>query len=358
MPAPILPNTMHGLKHTNKHAPWMNNSFPKKQALAVLFGVIVLTSMMYSSDMTNKRSAQRILLAEDSIQEAARMMYSDPKKTAVLVGIFSAAGSFKYSHRRDYIRDTILDNRLEPRLCSLKEFIRQTEESPHKRVCQVAYTFVIGAGGHDRPTDHDDNEPLTVDNDQFGNSEDDCTYLNVMENMEDGKSPTYLKFGANIANQYGIDYILKTDDDSVISFNAVFDWIDSELPPSPYNRRIYGGAPRLSRVKNTIYSAGEFYFMSADLADYVGNVLTAGDRLSLMNSRPIEDLDMGTFVFSNPRPIKFVSMDQKKIWSHPKKTEDEYRTEWDATTKSGWIPRKQVFQWNFYCKHILNGGCF
>mmetsp|Transcript_21278 Transcript_21278/g.31509 ORF Transcript_21278/g.31509 Transcript_21278/m.31509 type:complete len:348 (+) Transcript_21278:86-1129(+) len=303
---------------------------------------------------TKRRSLET--LSNDSIYDSARSLFVDPQKTSMLIGIFSTTGS-KYSHRRDYIRDTFLGQD-EPRLCTIQEFIRQTEESPQKRVCQVAYTFVIGAGGHDRPTDHDDNEPLTVDNDQFGNSEDDCTYLNVMENMEDGKSPTYLKFGANIANQYGIDYILKTDDDSVISFNAVFDWIDSELPPSPYNRRIYGGAPRLSRVKNTIYSAGEFYFMSADLADYVGNVLTAGDRLSLMNSRPIEDLDMGTFVFSNPRPIKFVSMDQKKIWSHPKKTEDEYRTEWDATTKSGWIPRKQVFQWNFYCKHILNGGCF
>ena len=357
MPAPILPNTMHGLKHTNKHAPWMNNSFPKKQALAVLFGVIVLTSMMYSSDMTNKRSAQRILLAEDSIQEAARMMYSDPKKTAVLVGIFSAAGSFKYSHRRDYIRDTILDNRLEPRLCSLKEFIRQTEESPHKRVCQVAYTFVIGAGGHDRPTDHDDNEPLTVDNDQFGNSEDDCTYLNVIENMEDGKSPTYLKFGANIANQYGIDYILKTDDDSVISFNAVFDWIDSELPPSPYNRRIYGGAPRLSRVKNTIYSAGEFYFMSADLADYVGNVLTAGDRLSLMNSRPIEDLDMGTFVFSNPHPIKMFNMNQEKVWVHPMKSEAAFRKMF--LKSRGKLPvHPAMINWANSCRHVIAGKGF
>ena len=349
---------MHGFKHTNKDAPWINNYFPKKRALAVLFGIIFLTSMIYfsSADMTGK-SAHRILLAEDSIQEAARMMHSDPKKTAVLLGIFSAAGAFQYSHRREYIRDTILDNRLEPRLCSLKEFIRQSEENLHKRVCQVAYTFVIGAGGDDRPTDHDDNEPLTVDNDLFGNSEDDCTYLNIRENMEDGKSPTYLKFGANIANQYGIDYIAKTDDDSVIGINALFNWIDSDLPPSPYNRRIYGGAPRLSRVKNTLYSAGEFYFMSADLADYVGNVLTAGDRLSLMNSRPIEDLDMGTFVFSNPHPIKMFNMHQRKVWMHPMKTEVAFRK---MFLKSSDLPivHPAIINWGNSCSHVIAGEGF
>mmetsp|Transcript_21277 Transcript_21277/g.31508 ORF Transcript_21277/g.31508 Transcript_21277/m.31508 type:complete len:349 (+) Transcript_21277:86-1132(+) len=304
---------------------------------------------------TKRRSLET--LSNDSIYDSARSLFVDPQKTSMLIGIFSTTGS-KYSHRRDYIRDTFLGQD-EPRLCTIQEFIRQTEESPQKRVCQVAYTFVIGAGGHDRPTDHDDNEPLTVDNDQFGNSEDDCTYLNVMENMEDGKSPTYLKFGANIANQYGIDYITKMDDDTVLTHKNFFDWIDSDLPPTPYNTRTYGGATRPSRIKTTLYGAGEFYFMSTDLADYVGNKLTTEDRLLMMHPRRhVEDLDMGTFVFSNPRPIKFVSMDQKKIWSHPKKTEDEYRTEWDATTKSGWIPRKQVFQWNFYCKHILNGGCF
>jgi len=304
---------------------------------------------------TKRRSLE--ILSNDSIYDSAKSLFIDPQKTAMLIGIFSTTGA-KYSHRRDYIRDTFLGQD-EPRLCPLQEFIRQTEENPLKRVCQVAYTFVIGAGGDDRPMDHNDNEPLTLSSDPLGGAEDDCTYLNIRENMEEGKSPTYMKFGANIAKQYGIDYVTKMDDDTVLTHKNFFDWIDSDLPPTPYNTRTYGGATRPSRIKYTVYGAGEFYFMSTDLADYVGNKLTAEDRLLMMHPRRhVEDLDMGTFVFSNPRPIKFVSMDQKKIWSHPKKTEDEYRTEWDAITKSGWYPRKKVFEWKFYCKYILNGGCF
>jgi hypothetical protein len=167
--------------------------------------------------------------------------------------------------------------------------------------------------------------------------------------MEDGKSPTYLKFAANFADRYDIDYVVKMDDDSVIGHNALFDWIDSELPPTPYNRRIYGGASRPSHVKNAVYAAGEFYFMSADLADYVGNELTAADRLNMMHpKRHIEDLDMGTFIFSNPRPVKFVGMDE--IWSHPFKTEINYRKEFASATKTKLIPEKHlVVNWGFFC---------
>eukprot|EP00979_Chaetoceros_neogracilis_P002213 scaffold387_cov266-Chaetoceros_neogracile.AAC.5 len=336
---------------------------PAKQAL-VIFGLCILCVAMYSSTTTITPSAliptgtMRVthrILAEDNIYEAAAMMYTPPPKTSMLIGIFSTTGE-KYSKRRDYIKDSFLGQD-EPRLCSLKEFVRQTAGSRKGRVCQVAYTFVIGAGGNDRPTDHDDDEPLTLN--LHGNFEDDCTYLNIKENMEDGKSPTYLKFAANFADRYDIDYVVKMDDDSVISHNALFDWIDSELPPTPYNRRIYGGFSRPSRVKNTVYAAGEFYFVSADLADYVGNELTAADRLNMMHpKRHIEDLDMGTFIFSNPRPVKFIGMYQWKMWTHPHKTETQYREGFTHATKTKRIKVKPVFRWDIFCPPILNDSCF
>ena len=120
--------------------------------------------------------------------------------------------------------------------------------------------------------------------------------------MEHGKSATFFKAIVEIAKKYNIDYIAKTDDDTVHNKDLIQDWINEDLPPAPYNRRIFGGEVRISWRKEVIYGGGEFYFMSTDLADYVGNELTADERRQ--QSVFIEDLDMGTFVHSHPRPVK------------------------------------------------------
>lgn len=248
-----------------------------------------------------------------------------PRPTTFLLGIFSMTGE-KQAARRDVIRKTYLDIG-DDRICKLEEFIRQAEEAPNQRVCQVPYTFIIGAGGEFRPDEHNDNTPITLDTDQYGNTdvEGDCTYLNIKvsryreqtklfciafllllshtsitnswrqkENMETGKSPTYLKFAAEIGKEYGIDYISKIDDDSVISPHLLFQFIDDDLPIAPYNRRLYGGSPVASWKHDSVYASGQFYFVSVDLAEYVGNELGPEDRKSLMHSRPTEDCDMGS----------------------------------------------------------------
>jgi len=49
-----------------------------------------------------------------------------------------------------------------PRICKLSEYIRQVEDNPLSDICQVPYTFIIAAGGSDRPYGHDDSEqPLS-----------------------------------------------------------------------------------------------------------------------------------------------------------------------------------------------------
>ena len=109
-------------------------------------------------------------------------------KTTMLLGIFSTNGDEKYIHRRDYIRDTYL-NTGDPRICKLSEYIQQLDKN-NDSVCQVPYTFVIAAGGKYRPYDHDDKQPLSIipKESERVNDEDDCTYLNIRESMEDGKS--------------------------------------------------------------------------------------------------------------------------------------------------------------------------
>jgi hypothetical protein len=91
---------------------------------------------------TKRRSLE--ILSNDNIYDASKSLFIDPKITSMLIGIFSTTGA-KYSHRRDYIRDTFLGQD-EPRLCSLQEFIRQTEENPLNRVCQEVAKIGLGLG--------------------------------------------------------------------------------------------------------------------------------------------------------------------------------------------------------------------
>ena len=123
--------------------------------------------------------------------------------------------------------------------------------------------------------------------------------------MEWGKSPTYMKFASKIATEYGIDYIAKLDDDTYLSTELFAIFVDEELPPAPYNIRMYIGPPRSSRIMSHVYAAGEFYMLSSDLANHVGNELDDDYKKDI--SIHVEDLDMGTYVHSNPNPIKYLN---------------------------------------------------
>ena len=277
------------------------------------------------------------------------------KKTTMLLGIFSTNGK-KYASRRSTVRETYLSID-DPRLCKLSEYKRQVEDNPNNVVCQVPYTFVIGAGDESRPHDHDDDQPLTVETviDGSVDAEGDCTYLNIKENMEDGKSSTYFKFGASLATPYEIDYVAKIDDDSVLSPHLLLQLIEDDLPPAPFNRRHYGGSSWASYAKNMMYGAGQFYFMSSDLANYVGNSLSAKQRLSMMHSRHTEDGDMGAFIFSHPRPVKFLNLSNHAFWHHPRKEVDEFKSTWNDSM--GGLPRRggKVLMLSFLCPAWLNG---
>lgn len=239
--------------------------------------------------------------------------------TSMLLGIFSMK-SDKAKRRRQLIRSSLLSS--DNRICTLREFKRQAIDTPNQRSCQIPYTFVIGAGDEDRPTDHNDEEPMTLDSDQDGEKEEDCTYLNIRENMEHGKSPTFLKYIASIAKASGLDFVAKIDDDTVMAMPLLLEFINDDLPPAPYNHGIYGGFFVPSKKRQQIYAQGQFYFMSVDLAEYVGSSMSAAEREK--HSEFIEDLDMGTFVQSLGRPTKIIDLSSSVFWLHPRKQEHEF----------------------------------
>jgi hypothetical protein len=67
------------------------------------------------------------------------------------------------------------------------------------------------------------------------------TYLNIRENMEDGKSQSWLKYAAHVAEIYGVTYVGKMDEDSILKRETLFEFISARLPPPPYNQGLLAG---------------------------------------------------------------------------------------------------------------------
>ena len=284
--------------------------------------------------------------------------------TTMLVGIFSMT-SEKAARRRQLIRDTWI-KKGGSRVCPLTEYIRQSKRSPNKRECKVAYAFIIGGGDDSRPRDHlDDQEPLTLPSDINGHVEDDCRYLNIRENMEGGKTPTYLKWAYSASELHGLDYVSKIDDDSVMWTPLLLDFIEQELPPAPYNKRIYGGHlvnsnkklyQHPSRIQSHLYAEGQFYWMSSDLAGYITHELPLRKRFEI--SLHIEDLDVGSFIASHPYPIKYVNNARFMFWAHPRKEEEEFKASWAHALRqrNGGLPTQtfMIQPWDHFCKHYVD----
>ena len=79
-------------------------------------------------------------------------------------------------------------------------------------------------------------------------------YSILPKNMEEGKSTTYMKFGTTLP----VDYIAKVDDDTVLAIQLLLQLMEDDLPPIPYNKRIYGRSGWGSRAHNHVYAAGQF----------------------------------------------------------------------------------------------------
>ena len=134
-----------------------------------------------------------------------------------------------------------------------------------------------------------------------------------------------------------VDYVAKTDSDTLINPALLLDFVERDLPSAPNNRRTYGGKTWANFKRSSVYMAGQFYFLSTDLARFVTRTLTADDRRALGGGArtALEDVDMGSYVFSHPRPIKLVSVAGSMFWWHPVRDEGSWGDLWkyrDATS--------------------------
>ena len=269
----------------------------------------------------------------------------------LLLGIMSVLDHDSEQVRRQTIRETYLSffsqsETERHRICALAELLDKSraDHSILVRDCQLAYTFVVGGnpeGSTERLT-FTDPEPLTL---APAVSEPDVVVLNIKENMNDGKSQTYFKYGTTVVdNQLYFDYIIKCDTDTLIFPEYFLNYEMKRLPVFPNNVRVYGGFDLLSR-EDAMYYAGSLYFLSVDMARYISSDACDRKTLDVFS----EDRALGLFAHSHPLPLKRVNiglpsseehkMGTKALWSrtaakHPVKNVTAYRTEWNEYMRS------------------------
>jgi hypothetical protein len=267
------------------------------------------------------------------------------RNSTFLLGIFSIADDFK---KRNTIRKTMLGQELpsESRdsLCTLNEFLNSTTNTSH---CQIIYTFVIGGGKHER-AHLDLHDPLTID---INETETDLTVLNVQENMNEGKTPSWFLFASTIMGSR-IDYVSKLDSDTFISIPQLLSIIDNDLPsrnrnPNP---KIYGGVLmdfvacggrgkrryRCLPIRGKFYMAGQFYFISHDIVQLT-------DLWTDPTIHPDEDINFGYRMWNIPASFTSIIYNTDMFWKHELKSCEQFEEYFEAVKNMSWKIVNETF---------------
>jgi len=196
---------------------------------------------------------------------------------------------------------------------------------------------VIGARTEGGSTRYNSNSAEGITLDVPGtaekNFEGDLVYLNIKENMNEGKTPTWFQYAADISERHGIDYISKLDSDTYLDIHALISLMDTDLPAKPAtepdNRKRYGGIlreyntcggfPYCKLLQGRAYMSGQFYFVSSDLARFVSDGREDEQALGVGH----EDFDFGMWIFSYPGAINLVILSTSKICVHSSETKQD-----------------------------------
>jgi hypothetical protein len=199
-------------------------------------------------------------------------------KPRILVGIFSDVRTEVAKEFRDRIRRYLRISN-DTRLCSVEEFMEKglnedallTDPMDILYDCQVVYTFVLGAYDVNASTPHfaksiagvpirsmtstvrlydTSDKPLVLDTvpkssePKQTNYVDEAPYrdiyeskdgifLNIIENMNKGKTPTFLYWASRLTKQMNIPYVAKCDSDTLLNLPMLFRFLHQQLPKVP-----------------------------------------------------------------------------------------------------------------------------
>ncbi|GFH43988.1 hypothetical protein CTEN210_00462 [Chaetoceros tenuissimus] len=257
------------------------------------------------------------------------------RQTRVLMGVFTINGYFE-KRQRSKVRTLF---QVHPDICTIEEAKAMakaehpTNDKYRKReACKLIYTFVFGGRFQDQnattkifnstlvPTDKilmSTKETLSKAEYTRDESPDDLTFLNIRENMEDGKSLTWFNYAVNYATKDigEVDWVGKMDSDTMVYLDQFFEFYEKNLFPYPYNRNTICGKFlnknswnqsmtnflekeedwfHINMNDNHLYTAGELYLLSNDLAKSTIATLNADEMLYENYTHGIEDHDTST----------------------------------------------------------------
>jgi Galactosyltransferase len=277
------------------------------------------------------------LLKEERFIEVSHKQ-SHVRKNVFLLGIF---GTLKDTKKMDFSKSTMLEGpfpyNVKQRICGLSQFLRN--KKPGR--CQILYTFVVGGNDSASTTVDMTKENVVIPLDMEYAF--DLTILNIRENMNDGKTPSWFYYASLIVGS-DIDYVAKIDLDTFISIPILLNMVNDELPmrntlSSP---SIYGGVMmdyfacggiKLNKqcrpIKKKLFMSGQFYFISYDIVQD-----TSLWKQTIV--RRFEDLDFGIRVWKYRRSLKAFTFNKYNFWIHYVKDEHEWRKTYHQTMHDSW----------------------
>jgi Galactosyltransferase len=345
-PGSELRRLVEDTHHNNHHINHNNNN--NNVVVAVRPDQVMSTTISGASHSKEPAAA----VAQEKTKSISRGPPEHSRRLRVLFGILTADFKNDYSYRKRHRELFKLWN--DPRVCSLPDYKVMPVDQQY--VCEIVYTFVIGASPEAAPELVDDSRPSEATRPITGVcpdlNEPDMTLLNIKENMNEGKSQTWMKYGSEIATRYDLDYVVKCDADSILHLHEFFQFAYTHLPPAPYNKNIYVGAlrdkaywPRHKTENERIrfesyfgnnfegvhlYVAGQIYMMSTDLARFIGKEAYT-NKCSYCEGH--EDHDISAMAFHSPDPIKLVVVGRnQRFWEHPVKGEPRWKRIWARET--------------------------
>jgi hypothetical protein len=163
----------------------------------------------------------------------------------VLVGIFSTETSSSSTLRKRIL--SLFELRNDSRVCCFSDFLQLSDDERDGSKCELIYTFVMGAVHQTYndtyfPTEiaGKDERPLVI-NASGSNATKNTVFLNIRENMNEGKSQTWFNYATRVTDKYEIDYVAKCDEDSIFDLPKYFQFTSDYLPRAPDNTGIYAG---------------------------------------------------------------------------------------------------------------------
>jgi hypothetical protein len=301
----------------------------------------VITTNSSTSNTRTLHNATSNAVTINSSASNTMAIHSSISNTTFLLGIFSTYNDTAF---RNVIRARMLNESLpnyaRQRICCLNDFLKSNHVT---HTCHVIYTFVIG-GNNSAYTILDPRQSLLINDSPTNVTEDDLTILNIHENMNHGKSPSWFYYASTLPASK-IDYVSKMDADTFLSIPSLLDYIDNQLPNGDKLSQsyIYGGVKmdfqscggRLGRkrrcipIKGKIYMAGQFYFISQPIVEM--------HDLWLPHSMAMdEDIDFALRLWTSNATISTILLNDDKFWKHGLKTMDSFSQFADEVVNASW----------------------